>query len=245
MSFLKTRQKLPEDLRAEAEKLDSESWGVKDDAQGDAMRKKAKMLREEADGIERRIKNQDEETEKRAKRAKALSELAAAAAATRGRFVVAVITTRLPGGRRRAISIVNVDITGKKVSRLNLRIGGSKMVYLEEGLRFTVNGRSYELDSEFIEFEIPLPTLFYDREKSEPIHFYERTLTYKSQEISSIDLIGHYSLRLDKMLEQKVVETAANERPEPPAQAVSKLVIVLIAVFSFMLGVLFSFLVRP
>ena len=56
---------------------------------------------------------------------------------------------------------------------------------------FTVNGRMYELDSEYINWELPLPTLFYDREKSEPIRFVEREVSYEGETISVIQLVGH------------------------------------------------------
>jgi hypothetical protein len=199
-------------------------------------KKTPQELEAEAEATKKKAEAEAEQNRVRLERAKTLAELAAAAQATKGRFVVAVITTRLPGGRRRAISIVNVDITGKKKPKASFSLRPSKTVYLEEGLRFSVNGRSYELDSEFIHFEIPLPTIFYDRDKSEPIHFYERMIQYKGEMVSSIEIIGHYSLRLDKMLEQKVVETAAHERPEELKQPISRLAVALIAVMAFILG---------
>jgi|GEM_PF-4571076 hypothetical protein len=174
------------------------------------------------------------------------AELAAIAKVSEGKFIVAVITTRLPGGLRKAVEIVNVDITGKKVSKVNLHVVGPKVVGLDEGLTFSVNGRSYELDSEYVAFEIPNATLFYDRDRYEPIHFFERTVNYKGQDISSIDLIGHYSLRVDKVIMQKVVEIAANERPEQAKQPISRVVVAIIALLAFVLGLFGgAFILRP
>jgi hypothetical protein len=174
------------------------------------------------------------------------AELAAIAQMSEGKFIVAVITTRLPGGMRKAVEIVNVDITGKKISKVNVRVIGPKIVGLDEGLSFSVNGRSYELDSEYIALEIPNPTLFYDRDRYEPIHFFERTVVYKGQEISSIELLGHYSLRIDKVIMQKVVEIAANERPEQAKQPISRVVVAIIAILAFVLGLFAgAFILRP
>lgn len=161
------------------------------------------------------------------------AELAAMAKQSEGGFIVAVITDRV-GGIRRAVEIVNVDISGKKPGRVH--VTGPKVVALNEQLLFTVNGLSYELDPEYVAFEIPVATLFYDRRVCEPIHFYEKKVLYKGEMVFTMDLLGHSSLRIDKLIMQKIVEIAAHERPEAAKPTIGRLVVAIITLLAFGLG---------
>lgn len=169
--------------------------------------------------------------------AKVKAELIALSQLAKKGYIIAVITTKLPGGRRRSIAIVNVDITGKKVAK-GKKLYGPKTVGLTEGLLFSVNERMYELDSEYVHWEIPNPTIFYDRDKTEPIHFYEREVSWKGAMISTIDMLGHFSLRIEKLIQQRIIEIAARERPEEAKVPFTRLVVIVIAVMTFLLGVL-------
>ena len=146
------------------------------------------------------------------------SQMAALATFTNDKYVVAVITIRLPGGRRKAVQIVSVDISGKRKKAGTKNLWGGEMIVpmnrtsvsgSTDSLTFSVGGNTYELDPEYIEYELPRPTIFYTQGRGEAIHFFEREIDYNGRKTTSAELIGHYSLKLDQVMNQKIIDIAA------------------------------------
>lgn len=167
------------------------------------------------------------------------AQLIALASQTKGKNVIALLTVQMGTGQRNVIEQVYVCLEEKKkgVTGAGFRFLGPKVVKLNPGgITFSVHGRTYELDVEFTAFQNQLPVFMYDRDTCEPIKMVERRMMWNGKMMSVIQLLGHHSLSINKLIEQEILTNAANERPEPKVQKMNPVVLAAICIMCGLLG---------